>query len=438
MGSRIHGYGTMWRRALAGSCAGVTLTLVWGSASVARTTPGDSARATGSATRLAIGPSLPKVPWEGGPAYWRRFPVTDAAGWDSPSFFPISVFFGKPDHAASLKAIGINTYMGAEHDGSPMSTMTDQGLFVLPQQGEWRLAEVGANPRAVGWFISDECEMGSDGCGGGDEWYGLKIQRQYVAKVDSYHDGRFKHANFGNGILRTYWSVNTMDDHVGLMNTVSADKYTYTSPHNWEIVAQSPDWPDGAVVSTAASYGWQVDQMKRFMSAGALKPIWAFVETARPFLGEPGARTITPNQLEGAVWSSIIHEARGVAFFQHNNNHACGTYSLVECGPALRNKVSAVTAKIRWLAPVINTQSYVWNFRSGTDTMLKFRNGSYYIFAGVKLGGTPGTKTFVLPPGTRGASVTVVGEGRTVPVVGGKFTDRFAYEYTHHVYRVTM
>jgi hypothetical protein len=33
----------------------------------------------------------------------------------------------------------------------------------------------------------------------------------------------------------------------------------------------------------------------------------------RPFLTDSGARIITPDQIEGAVWSAIIHEARGLA-----------------------------------------------------------------------------------------------------------------------------
>jgi hypothetical protein len=33
----------------------------------------------------------------------------------------------------------------------------------------------------------------------------------------------------------------------------------------------------------------------------------------RPFLTDAGARTITPDQSEGAVSSAIIHEAQGLA-----------------------------------------------------------------------------------------------------------------------------
>lgn len=381
---------------------------------------------------------LPRIPWEGGSTYWSAFPKAKQSGWDDPSFFPISVFMGKPEHASSLKAVGINTYMGAEHDGTSLTQITDEKMYVLAQQEEFTPAEVDDNPGVVGWFISDECEMGYSGCPQEPESAKLTKQVEYVNKVRGYGDGRFTYANFGNGILRTFWAPRTMSEHVQLMDAASADKYTYTSPHIWGLVPDSPDWPEGAKVDTAAAYGWQVDQMKSFQDPATPRPIWAFVETAMPLLTEDGTRTITPDQLEGAVWSAIIHEARGVAFFQHNNNGECGTYSLVECGTQLRAKVTQVTGQIQDLAPVLNSQSYDHDFANGTDTMLKAAGGQAYIFAGIGLRQSPGAKTFALPPQVTGRTVTVVGEDRTLPVRGGKFTDDFAHEYTHHIYRIAV
>ena len=115
------------------------------------------------------------------------------------------MFYGKPEHAAELKSLGINTFMGAEHDGTPLTSITNQGMFVLAQQEEFTPVEVGSNPGVVGWFISDECEMGYSGCPEGES-ESIAMERDYVAKVNAYADGRFKEANFGNGILRTFWA----------------------------------------------------------------------------------------------------------------------------------------------------------------------------------------------------------------------------------------
>lgn len=385
---------------------------------------------------------LPRIAWEGGPAYYKQFPQADASGWDDPGFFPISVFFGKPSHAQSLKDVGINVYQGAEYDGSTMESITNTGMHVLAQN-EWKQSQVGNNAKVVGWHVSDECDMGYSGCtpdwsNDNGEYGRLDVQKSMVNKFRAYNDGRLLQANFGNGVLRTWWAPNTMDDHIKLMDVSSVDKYTYTSPHVWDIVKQSPDWPSGATVSTSASYGWLADQMKKFQEPGKPRPIWIFVETAKPYLTESGAKTITPDQIEGAVWSSIIHEARGISYFQHNNNGQCGTYSIVECGQPLRTKLTDIHAKVRLLAPVINTQSYQYNFNNGTDTMLKAHNNSAYIFAGIGLKQTTGSKTFKLPAGVKGTTVTVVGENRTIPVINGSFTDNFANEYTHHVYQIAL
>jgi hypothetical protein len=390
--------------------------------------------------------NLPTIPWEGGSAYWKQFPKADAAGWDDPSFFPIVVFMANPEHSAQLKALGVNVLSPPEHRVGTLSYVdATPGMFIMPGD-EWTPAEVGNRANAVGWYISDECEMGYTGCGDGDQYSQLAIQQGYVATRKSYNDGRFMHANFGNGILRTFWGPDTMPQHMALMDSASSDKYMYTSPHIWEIVPNSPDWPAGAVVARAASYGWQVDQMKRFQDPAKLKPIWTNIETARPYLTEPGALTIQPNQLEGAVWSAIIHEARGISYFQHNNDDSLGctgTYSMVDCantafGQALMAKVTFVDSQIRSLAPVINTQSYAYNFNSGTDTMLKTYNGSAYIFSGIGIKQTTGNKTFTLPTGISGTTVEVVDENRTITVSGGKFTDNFASEYTHHIYKIAL
>jgi len=393
--------------------------------------------------------ALPRVPWEGGSAYYKKFPKAGAAGWDDPSFFPISVFLSDASDAAALKAVGVNTYMAMNHTTGGIAQAAAQGMYVLPQvfsddgSIDWKPSEIGNATNVPGWFITDECDQGLTNCGGdaaGENGW-LAKQQQNVAKVKAYNDGRFMHSNFGSGITRTWWSPNTMGQQVALMDTMSADKYSYTSPYAQEAITGSAQWPAGANVKTAASYGWQVDQLRSFMAPDALKPTYVFVETMRPFLTESGATTITPNQLEGAVWSGLIHEARGVTYFQHNNDPGCSaTYSLVnDCGKGVKAKVTQIDADIKSLAPVLNTQSYIYNFgATGIETMLKTYQGSVYVFADVALKGTTGSKTFTLPAGVTGTSVTVVGENRTLPVTGGKFTDSFAAEYTHHIYKITL
>lgn len=400
-----------------------------------------------------------RIPWEGGPQYWAQFSKANATGWTDPNFFPISVFFGSAatNHVASLKDAGINLYMGVEHSPQtfPLTNVTSQGIYAMPGVQEWTPAEVGNNNMAVAWFISDELEMGMNSqYQNPTEAQLLQEQTNWVNQARGYNDGRFAHANFGNGILRTFWATTTMSQHEMLMDSSSADKYTYTSPDVADIIDgahDAPDWPNGTPVPRAYSYGWQADQMKRFQNPTDSRPIWTFVETARPYLNEAGAGTITPNQISGAVWSALIHEARGIAYFQHNNDSAYGgNYSIVEI-TAVHNAVKAINAKVASLAPVLNTQSYYnttvdvngftyyrFTFNNGTDTMLKTYNNYAYIFAGLGMGHSTGSKTFTLPTGVTGTTVEVVGESRNISVSGGQFSDTFAAEYSNHVYKIAL
>lgn len=441
----------------------------------------DAGASGGSAITFGAssGLNLPRIPWEGGPDYWKvsngaQFAKADAAGWDDPNFFPITVFLGKPDssHIASLKDAGINTFAPPEYYGPAanswqrMELVSDAGMYAIAGS-EWDDA-LYDNPNVVGWFISDECEMGMGECGAGDEYFALNLQQSWVNERRALNDGRFVQANFGNGILRTFWATNTMEDQVRMMDASSADKYTYTSPDVAGIIDgwhDAPDWPNGVPVARAYSYGWQADQMKRFQDPNKLRPIWTFVETAKPYLTEPDSREILPEEIEGAVWSALIHEARGISYFQHNgfdNLVNCqSNYSIVEC-PNVHAAVKAINEKVTSLAPVLNTQSYYnstrdvngftyyyYSFDNGTDTMLKTYGADAYIFAGLGMrcndtsctSGTvdaPGSKTFTLPDGVNGTTVEVVGESRTIPVVNGAFTDNFAAEYSNHVYKISL
>ncbi|HEY3407422.1 MAG TPA: hypothetical protein VGK53_04540, partial [Propionicimonas sp.] len=101
-----------------------------------------------------------------------------------------------------------------------------------------------------------------------------------------------------------------------------------------------------------------------------------------------------------------------------------------------RAATAKVNAEVKSLAPVLNTQPYQWSFGANLQTSLRVLGGSAYILA-MTSGGT-GSRTFTLPAGVTGTSVEVVGENRTIPVNNGGFTDSFAKESTHHVYRIHL
>lgn len=394
----------------------------------------NTARAENAAAPTSL-EELPRVPWEGGPEYWRKFAKAARAGWTNPSFFPVGVFFGRPGHARHLKELGINVFQAVEHN-APLATATAEGMFCIPQD-EFTQSEIGEDPLVVGLLAHDECDMGL-GCGGENAQESLANMRLQVGALRARDDGRFINANYSKGVLETFWARGTMSDFMSVVDCASVDNYAYTSPATQQAIEASPHWPKGVPVARAATYGWLVDRMRAFQASPGTQPNWMLVETAMPYLSESGAVTITPEQIEGACWSAIIHEARGIVFFQHNNDGENGNYSLVESSLERREQVRATIAGIRSMAPVLNTQSYEWNFGGGTETMLKVHDGAAYIFASIAIGTEPGTRTFKLPTYFTAATLDVVGEERTIAIADFVFADDFNFEFTHHTYKVRL
>ena len=74
------------------------------------------------------------------------------------------------------------------------------------------------------------------------------------------------------------------------------------------------------------------------------------------------------------------------------------------------------------LAPVINSQSYAYDFANGTDTMLKADTASAVHLRRHRPAAVARHEDVRLPPGVRGTTVTVVGERTIVPSTAGSPT----------------
>lgn len=388
--------------------------------------------------------NLPRIAWEGGPAYWDQFPVAKAAGWASPNFFPIVIWFDGVSTNAEVqadKSYGINTYIG-EPPSTNYSLFADNNVFVLNKLDNTPVDGT-AQP---GLFLVDEPD------GGLSSAADLRNVDNLVAS--SPKDGRFKEINFSATVISSSDPAVNKANFEAMMNAyagpVSVDKYYYTQPSCFDIRYLTVPI-DPAHCRTASSYGATVRAVRaRLEATGHLKPVWNFVEDLS---GAPDANHfysyIQPGQLEGAVMDSIINEARGILYFNQSFAGTCTGSNVIRqvqvgslpCAQPQMNAMKQVDQRIQALAPVINTQSYQYSFGPNLDTMLKTYQGSAYIFAMISgaASSQPGQRTFTLPPGlAQATSVKVLFENRTIPVVNGKFTDNFAHEYTYHIYKVVM
>jgi hypothetical protein len=398
---------------------------------------------SGSSTTQAAGPlNLPKIPWAGGPAYYAQFPAAAAYGWTSHKFFPITVWdasIDDPSEVAQDKAAGINTYLNPS--GADFAAAQAAGMSIIASTDPHPVL----GPEVVGYDLTDEPD-GWARAGNGP----INKQEQQCATsapcaytLLSYLDqlapkslGRFTYTNFtatviqqpgiGAHFLRDYQDIVSID----------AYYYTDTGPACYTSTVYGLLKPGEC--PKAADYGMDVAEERALVPD---KPVWNYVEVGSTV---KGGGLITPAKLGGAVWNSIISGAMGIDYFIEDTGFkACqGVGNLIRdtscpAAVAATSEIAHVDSQIKDLAPVLNTQSFRYTFNSSLDTMLKYKGGSYYIFAMPGLNGGPGSYTLHLPPGLSASKVDVIDEGRTIPIVNNAFTDSFDQEYTYHIYKIT-
>jgi hypothetical protein len=342
---------------------------------------------------------------------------------------------------ATDQAAGINTYV------NPTS---DSLLSLIDARGSYAITDFGGG-QSNGYFSGDEVDMwagaGSDAwtgnypgdsdiCSPSDGACGYTALQKLLSAAPS---GAMTYANYGKGI--TFWqSAAQAKPFTDAVDLVSDDLYWFTD--SGICGATQGGWGPGhdvqlsdAECRLAANYGWTVDKVRAL--TGGDKPVWAFVEDGHPFT-ESDSLTITGPQLRAAVWSSIIHGARGVIYFNHNFGGPCLSQHVLRdsCGAGIRPTVTAVDAQITSLAPVLNapTLDGLISTAGSVDTLAKSYGGSIYVFAG---SATAAAQTVAFTSAcTAGTTAEVLGENRSVPVDDGTFSDRFADGNAVHIYRI--
>ncbi|MER6576559.1 hypothetical protein [Nonomuraea sp. NPDC001023] len=384
--------------------------------------------------------SMRALPWEGGPAAYAGWPAAVGAGWTRPSFFPVGLWFAavrRGEQVAADRAMGINTYVELTGDSRP-GLLRKAGMSALTAR---RLPGSGAE--TVGWTLADKADVWA---GIGDaRWTGsvgatpppcrpelLACGYTVLRTLDGRlpHDSRPRYATFGKGVA--LWATDPqgarfVDDYAGI---AGVDVSWYGDPN---ICAEAARWrqlPSGRC-RRAANYGATVDRVRELDAAdGRRKPVFSVIALAG----------LTPPQVGGAVMSSLIHGARGIVYDAHAAGPACRSENVLRsaCGQALRKAVTEVDGQIDRLAPVLNTQSYAYDFAPDLDTMVKAYDGSYYLFAMLAGGRSPGTYTLTVPANlSKSGRIEDYLTNRPIAAdQEGRFTATFDAEHVYHVYRI--
>jgi hypothetical protein len=282
-------------------------------------------------------------------------------------------------------------------------------------------------------------------------------------------------------------TVNVHPSYVGkkYQDFVGADRYWYefadtlcSSPYTMQTHYQPP------IITThcprASAYGRNVDNMRALDSRdGSFQPVTSDIELGCNESG--GTPCISLGGISGAMWSNLIHGGMSAFYFPVYSFQCSGTTwtggfnAIASCGPTttMGTLLKNLNGQIKTLAPVLNSPSLMYNtyqnaddgntatidksdylnygyveskFNKNLDTMLKYYNGSYYLFAMINVNADPGAFNFTLPAGLTASNIQVLydndampgtASGRTIPVSNGTFTDSFAHEYTSHIYKIT-
>jgi Ca-dependent carbohydrate-binding module xylan-binding/Calx-beta domain len=441
-------------------------------------------------TTLPPGVTLHQI--DGGPTYFADHGFTYAVnmGWDDPNFFSIGVFNGtmrSPSDATRWNDLGLNTMVGlgpSPIQSGDYTLMQNNGISYLSVVGDQTAA--GLSPSAPFWvgnITADEITTFSGAVSG-----------PISGTPNAIQDHRFWYENNNwfffrpvsqDGGLSPYeadialkTSVATPNGTLRHIDLSSSDTYFFAGAHanvSWVLGAGAEIGAGGIVDSQfhrdmtqdeaarGSNYGDEVDLLRDVQVNYFPAPIAAYIETGGPYTeNSTGATYISPPELNWAVWSSLIHGAGQIIYFNHSfggpafsfDNLAQPYYQTIQPGQTISiyNQVKATDAMIEQLAPVINSP-FALNYATvagphyefgspehplgGLEVMAKDYNGQFYIFADTRDSETqtniPATFTINDPNAT---SVTVVNENRTIPVTNGVFTDTFARAWTVHIYQV--
>ena len=388
----------------------------------------------------AAGPAPAAAPAKGPAGQWKTGPLSD------PNFFPLTVWLQAPANAEKYKAIGINAYIGLWQGPTEdqLAALKKAGMLVVCDQTEVGLKHKD-DPTILGWMHGDEPDNAqSDGKGS----YGPPIATSKIIadykKIKASDPARPVMLNLGQGVAWDGWygrgvRTNHPEDYAEYAkgaDVVSYDIYPVNGTHK--------DVKDKLWL---VPFG--VDRLTKWTEGK--KPLWTALEcTAYDGKGKP-----TPAQVKTEVWMSLIHGAKGIIYFVHVFKP-----TFIEAGLLADKEMAAAVGKlnkqITELAPVLNSPTVpaaatVKSVRGAVPTdprataeapatetpiasMVKRHGGATYIFV-VAMRDAAAKAEFTVPGLPAKATAEVLGEGRTIDVTDGKFSDDFA-PYAVHLYKI--
>lgn len=431
-------------------------------------------------THYAAGLADADPVWHGVPDwadndYFSQF--TNGALLANPDYVPVADWMPPAGDASSITAIKPYCDIGINAVANDFSWFRDADMYLLEGGGETGIK----GSETIGYCVDDEPDMrGTDG---------LTAVQGYIANVPA---GEMVFCGFGATVSGAMGSNSVTPQeftNLARLNLQACDYYWYSS----DIADAAPGERD--------TYNLLPDQRRRACNYGAMlerihstfdqpRAQWNDIEVAHPSNGGFSFGGPNPDQVEGAVWGSIIGGARGIILFHHNfvasgsppdwsattdytvntnvayngvwyyaalkpaigevptidsytwvrfdGNSGAGLGNNNGRHPDLPARLEKIKADLQTMAPAINSPTTPHLCHKDIYSVYRpnAHDGKKYIIALPGLNAPDGgTFNMYVPKGENPTSIEVVGESRTITPSGGKFTDTFAAEYSHHIYR---
>ncbi len=433
-----------------------------------------------------MAPATPAVrgvdSWFGGPAFYKQF--TNCEVFTDEKRFPIGEWWmdGFPEQITEEKAYADGAVV-LDNKVAP-ETMRQNGLWVI--RAIEMNKDMSGTPGAetIGWLPSDEPDM--------DE----KKAKDLPAMIKKVPANMLSYANYGIGVTQSVierYKVRPMVNDPGI-HQVSSDLYSYcTRVKMNEDVANA--WGiEPEQVRRAAAHGIVVDRTRGFLTRPL--PVWGVVAIGHANTVGPDdqgwASVPSADEFEGSVWSCLAHGASGILLFPQAfsdgkkaakwdakasykagdtvadptdanqfwfartapkpgvepktvtddswlgwkpNVHGIREKEFYARG--VSDRVAAVKKTVQELSQVWLSRSTQHRFHADLDTRYwaKTPDGHAYVLAMQSIQHDKGSYEMRLPADVKVTELEVVDEKRTVKVVDGVFTDTWANEWEHHLYR---
>lgn len=360
----------------------------------------------------------------------------DGAGKNAPDFFPIAVWAQNPMYASAYKENGINMFISIHGglDQEKLDNLKKANMKVIAHQNAFGLTRLD-EPLIYGWMHGDEPDNAQRNRTE-NKWDPCRdpadIIRDYE-KIKKNDPNRPVYLNVGRGVAYTNWIGRGACRGRTDMYMVNNNGYLKGCD-----IASFDIYPVNADEKDVEGQLWYVakgiDNLQEWSNNS--KPAWCWIETTR--IGEKAKRKPTPAEVKSQVWMALIHGAKGFGYFCHSFVGKTDDAALLHDAEMMR-AVKAINEEVTSLARVLNLEDakeYATvspaNAAVPVDIMAKKDGKTNYLFAvAMREGAT--SATFEVKSGK---SVEVIGEGRTIPIKKGKFTDEFS-GYAVHLYRIS-